>query len=248
MQHIVRRTETLYPVAAIPACNAAAMISPRMQRSLSMLKQESHELRVRIGEKELEGKGTAKSYPRQVQNYQLWFEADQERIAAEDSTRVPIPAFPVTVAKVAMFLHHETTREKVGSSLLLSEGCLLMSHTQYKQGGKSTIQGSSLGKSHVAQVINALEKYRLNHEHGYPRDHETRVSLRKDSRIRAFESASKHNEPKRVEKSQTIKAAGTSSGKHPAPPTCQHRKLTAIPLSRHLHQGGAHAMLSLVPH
>jgi hypothetical protein len=84
---------------------------------------------------------------------------------------------------------------------------------QYKQGSKSTIQGSSLGKSHVAQVINALEKYRLNHEHHYALDHETRVSLRKDSRIRTFESASKHNEPKRVEKlSQVVKAAGTSSG------------------------------------
>ncbi|KAG1874883.1 hypothetical protein F4604DRAFT_1925032 [Suillus subluteus] len=37
------------------------------------------------------------------------------------------------------------------------------------------------------------------------------VSLRRDSRICAFESASKHHEPKRVEKSQTVKAAGTSS-------------------------------------
>jgi hypothetical protein len=83
---------------------------------------------------------------------------------------------------------------------------------QYKQGSKSTIQGSSLGKSHVAQVINALEKYQLNHEHHYTLDHETCVSLRKDSRIRTFESASKHNEPKRVEKSQVVKAAGTSSG------------------------------------
>jgi len=91
----------------------ALVVSPCMQRSLSMLEQESHELRLRIGEKELEGKGTAKSYPRQVQNYQLWFDADQARTAAEDSTRVPIPAFPVTAAKVSVFLHHETTREKV---------------------------------------------------------------------------------------------------------------------------------------
>ncbi|KIK32123.1 hypothetical protein CY34DRAFT_111093, partial [Suillus luteus UH-Slu-Lm8-n1] len=155
-------------------------ISPRMQRSLGMLEQESHELRLRIGEKELEGKGTAKSYPRQVQNYQLWFDADQVRTAAEDSTRVPIPAFPVTAAK-------------------------------YKRGSKDLIQGSSLGKSHIAQVINALEKYRLNHAHSFLRDHETHISLRRDSRIRAFESASKHHEPKRVEKSQTVKAAGTSS-------------------------------------
>jgi hypothetical protein len=94
-----------------------------MQRSLGMLEQESHELRLRIGEQELEGKGTAKSYPRQVQNYQLWFDADQVRTAAEDSTRVPIPAFPVTAAKVSMFLHHETTREKA-CTLLISVSIL----------------------------------------------------------------------------------------------------------------------------
>jgi hypothetical protein len=64
----------------------------------------------------------------------------------------------------------------------------------------------------MAQVINALEKHRLNHEHQYPSDHEMRLTLRKDSCIRAFESASKHNEPSRVEKSQAIKAAGTTSG------------------------------------
>lgn len=69
-----------------------------------------------------------------------------------------------------------------------------------------------MGKSHIAQVINALEKHRLNHEHEHPPGHETRVPLRKDSRIRAFESASKHNEPSRVAKSQAIKAAGTTSG------------------------------------
>jgi hypothetical protein len=87
-----------------------------------------------------------------------------------------------------------------------------LSDHQYKRGSKDLIQGSSLGKSHIAQVINALEKYRLNHAHSFPRDHETHISLRRDSRIRAFESASKHHEPKRVEKSQTVKAAGTSSG------------------------------------
>jgi hypothetical protein len=97
-----------------------------------------------------------------------------------------------------------------------------LSDTQYKRGSKDLIQGSSLGKSHIAQVINALEKYRLNHAHSYPCDHETHVSLRRDSCIRAFESASKHHEPKRVEKSQTVKAAGTSSGErlllHPCLP------------------------------
>jgi hypothetical protein len=74
------------------------------------------------------------------------------------------------------------------------------------------IEGSSLGKSHMAQVVNALENHRLNHEHEHPQDHETRTSLRKDACIRAFESASKHNELSRIERSQAVKAARTTSG------------------------------------
>ena len=75
------------------------------------------------------------------------------------------------------------------------------------------IEGSLLGKSHIAQVINALENHRLNHEHEHSQDHETRNSLRKDACIQAFESASKHNEPSRIKRSQAIKAAGTTSGR-----------------------------------
>ena len=30
------------------------------------------------------------------------------------------------------------------------------------------VEGSSLGKSHITQVVNALENHRLNHEHKYP--------------------------------------------------------------------------------
>ena len=89
----------------------------------------------------------------------------------------------------------------------------LSSFTQLRRGSKSvTIEGSSLGKSHIAQVINALENHGLNHEHEYPWDHKTRTSLQKDAHIRAFESSSKHTEPSRVERSQAIKAAGTTSG------------------------------------
>ncbi|KAF8120444.1 hypothetical protein EV363DRAFT_1140881, partial [Boletus edulis] len=77
-----------------------------------LLEQETHDVRLKIGQKEMEGKGTAKSYPRQVQNYRAWFEQEQLRIAASDPLRVALPAFPVTAAKVAAFLHHETTREK----------------------------------------------------------------------------------------------------------------------------------------
>ncbi|KAI9568515.1 hypothetical protein HD554DRAFT_732990 [Boletus coccyginus] len=90
----------------------------------------------------MEGKGTARCYPRQVQNYRTWFEQEQSRIAASDPSRVALPAFPVTAAKVAAFLHHESTHKKL------------------KRGSRSkTIEGSLLGKSHIAQAINALENH-----------------------------------------------------------------------------------------
>ena len=60
--------------------------------------------------------------------------------------------------------------------------------------------------------MNTLENYRLNHEHEHPQDHETRASLQKDVHIRAFKSASKHNEPSRIERLQAIKATRTTSG------------------------------------
>ena len=59
--------------------------------------------------------------------------------------------------------------------------------------------------------MNALENHWLNHKHEYPRDHETRTSLRKDVCIQAFKSALKHNESSRIERSQAIKATGTTS-------------------------------------
>ncbi|KAH0832250.1 hypothetical protein J3R83DRAFT_13225 [Lanmaoa asiatica] len=125
-----------------------------------LLKQETHEARLRLGEKEMEGKGTAKSYPRQVHNYQTWFDAAQAHVVKKDPTRVVIPAFPITATKAAMFLQHESTHEK------------------YQRGSRSNIiEGSSLGKSHIAQVISALEKHRLNHEHEHPCNHETRMPL-----------------------------------------------------------------------
>ena len=66
----------------------------------------------------MEGKGTAKCYPQQVENYWAWFEQDQSRIAVSDPSRAALPAFPVTTAKVASFLHHKFMREKVHCHVL----------------------------------------------------------------------------------------------------------------------------------
>ncbi|KAJ6499781.1 hypothetical protein DFH09DRAFT_1289918 [Mycena vulgaris] len=87
---------------------------------------------------------------------------------------------------------------------------LVKSASQKKREGE-TIAGSSIGKSQISQVISALESARLNFQHEYKSCSNAQNSLRNDTRIRQFEAAVKHDEPKRAEKAQITKAAGSSS-------------------------------------
>ncbi|KAJ7858249.1 hypothetical protein B0H14DRAFT_2224631, partial [Mycena olivaceomarginata] len=102
---------------------------------------------------------------------------------------VALPAMPIIAAKVVMFLQYETTREKK------------------KRGSNETIAGSSVGKSQISQVISALESYRLNSQHLHKDCPDTQIPLQSDARIRQFESAAKHDEPKRAEKAQITKSS-----------------------------------------
>ena len=102
------------PLRKAAGCSPTATVtSPRTQRSLMLLERETHNIQLKLGQKEMEGKGTAKCYPCQVQNYRVWFEQEQSQIAASDPSQVVLPVFPVTAAKVAAFLHRESTCEKV---------------------------------------------------------------------------------------------------------------------------------------
>jgi hypothetical protein len=47
---------------------------------------------------------------------------------------------------------------------------------------------------------------------------DAQTPLRSDYRVKTIETAKKHDEPKRVESSQALKATGSSSGK----PSCPH--------------------------
>jgi hypothetical protein len=82
-----------------------------------------------------------------------------------------------------------------------------------KRGSQAeTITGSTVGKSQIAQAISALEDCRRNEQHKYKHIPDTQGRLRDDARVRAIESAVRHNEPKRIDSAQTLKAAGTSQG------------------------------------
>lgn len=83
---------------------------------------------------------------------------------------------------------------------------------QRKPGSSDTIPGSNVGKSVIQQAISALEDWRMSHHHLYLGVPEAQVRLRDDNRIRQIESAAKHDEPKRAESSQVLKASGTTSG------------------------------------
>ncbi|KAF5367837.1 hypothetical protein D9615_010577 [Tricholomella constricta] len=165
----------------------------RAQRSKDLLHAEAHQKRKEYAVREQEDKGTKASYGRHVSAYQLWWDTVyQPCVVTADPTREVLPSFPITAAKVMMYLDYEATRPK------------------RKQGSKTMIiEGSFVGRSHLKQVISALEHHRLNHQSDYPNDFDAQRPLRWDERIKKFEDAISHNEPMRVEKSQALKAAGT---------------------------------------
>ncbi|KAG1879431.1 hypothetical protein C8R48DRAFT_685646, partial [Suillus tomentosus] len=171
----------------------AAAISNGMQCSLDALDATSHEIRLRLVAEERTDKGTNDAYARHVRNYVAYWDQYQAEMVANNPTWTSVPALPISAAKVLIFLNHERTREK------------------RKPGSSDTIPGSNVGKSVIQQAISALEDWRMSHHHLYLGVPEAQVRLRDDNRIRQIESAAKHDEPKRAESSQVLKASGTTS-------------------------------------
>lgn len=87
-------------------------LTPRTKRSYAILEADSHTLRQDILNQERADKTTKRMYERGLKSYCEWFEQDQVRTVANDSSLVPLPAIPITANKVAKFLKHEMTREK----------------------------------------------------------------------------------------------------------------------------------------
>lgn len=88
----------------------------------------------------------------------------------------------------------------------------MLLNLQRRHGSSEKIPGSVVGLSVIKQTITALEYHRSQHQHLYKHIPESQIGLRLDARIRRIESAAKHDEPKRVESAQVLKAAGSSSG------------------------------------
>ena len=84
-----------------------------MQASLAALEADSHAARLAHAKREQSDKSTAGTYKRHVDRYEKWWIRYQAEQSASIDGWTPIPAFPITAAKVSMFLGHESTREKV---------------------------------------------------------------------------------------------------------------------------------------
>src|SRR6266702_6366050 len=82
---------------------------------------------------------------------------------------------------------------------------------QKKTGSKCTIPNSNVGKESISQTISALEHWRFNHAYCYRDVPDALVPLRSDSRVKTIETAKKHDEPKRIESLQALKATGSLS-------------------------------------
>jgi hypothetical protein len=89
-----------------------------IQHSYAELEATSHAFRLGQVKQNQKEKGTGNSYHRHVRNYTEFWGNFEVKMCRENPHRVSIPAFPITAAKAATFLQHESTREKVSFSLL----------------------------------------------------------------------------------------------------------------------------------
>ncbi|GBE83165.1 hypothetical protein SCP_0502120 [Sparassis crispa] len=173
------------PLAAVAATGS-------LRHSLARLELESHDTRVKKVRLDQDNNQTSSSYDCHVKNYMTYWATFQAERCQRALGEVPVSAFPVTALKASFFLEYEMTREK------------------RRQGKNETITGSNVGKSHISQVINALESWRHNNAYLYKDDPDAQMSLCTDICICTAESLAKHQEPKCIEKAQALKAMGSS--------------------------------------
>ncbi len=102
-------------------------------------------------------------------------------------------------------------------------------------GSKCTIPNSNVGKESILQTISALKHWWFNHAYCYQDVPDALIPLRSDSWVKTIEMAKKHDEPKRIESSQALKAIGSSLGQ---PFSCLSSLCHAddLPL-RYVHRG-----------
>ncbi|KZV77951.1 hypothetical protein EXIGLDRAFT_693540, partial [Exidia glandulosa HHB12029] len=170
---------------------------PDPPNALDSLRTESYDIACAITQGQMNDVQTGKTYAGRWRAFLVWWEEFMDEHCTQDPTFVRIPPFPITVTKVVHYLSHEHSRER-------------------KKGGRSEdgtqryLEGTSVGKETIIRDIAALEHLRLATQDRFPNDIEAHTKLHDDDRICKIQAAAKHDEPKRIEKSQLLKASGTS--------------------------------------
>jgi len=188
--------------------------SQTTSQPLTEIQHAAHLNRLALQKQMTEGKGTEDAYPRHVKNYETFWAQDQDRRARENPNHIRISAHPIVGEKVAIFLEHERTRNKVAIFCSCSYIHNLIMYSQRNNRGHE-IGGSSVGKESIKQSINALQRYMKEHQHlpEYQDCPETWMPLRDQEWVKIYENAAYANEPTRIKNAHTMKSKGTSAGK-----------------------------------
>ncbi|KAJ7763104.1 hypothetical protein DFH07DRAFT_1018491 [Mycena maculata] len=186
------------PSVVAPATSDGAPTPPithatGLERSLAELEAESHAIREAFTAEEQSDKATGPTYAHHVRNYEHWWNTSQGHRQNDDPSHTIMPAFPITAAKVTVFLEYEMTRP------------------QKRKREDGTDSTATVGSSDVKQVISALENRRLSTQHNYLDNPAAQIGLHQDYRIQKLESAAEHKEPARVKMAHILKAKGTNA-------------------------------------
>ena len=84
-----------------------------LEGSIADLEKYSQTRRMAVVEDTQQSKQTASTYLRHVENYARYWNTYQAQLCAGDSTRVFVPAEPITPMKASIFIDHERSRNKV---------------------------------------------------------------------------------------------------------------------------------------
>lgn len=97
---------------------------------MSRIDRETHEESVRIQKQLMDGKATAENYQRPLDSYERFIaQTNHEHATSDDLDWEPLSVHPITPGKVALFLAHESTRNKVLFSSHISEHLFLNQDT-----------------------------------------------------------------------------------------------------------------------
>lgn len=88
-----------------------------IESSLAFLDAETYQAHLERTARDKQSTATGRDYGRHFNRYKTWWVDRQAAMLKENPNWTPIPALPITAAKAASFIEHESTRQKVSDSV-----------------------------------------------------------------------------------------------------------------------------------